>query len=103
MTMFQGVIVFILALCLTGILWHIRCALLRRAVGGSRTRVTVVVTSEGSPSELEQSVKGLLWLMESGTLSKGASIVIRDGGMGPEAAQMAGILARENPSVTLEG
>lgn len=101
MNILQGVILVAAALGLAALLWGLRCALLKRTIGGRKTKITVVVTSQGSAAELEQSVKGLLKLIEDGDLSPEAAIVIKDGGMGSEAYQMASILARENPSVTL--
>lgn len=101
MSILQGVILAALALGLGAVVWGLRCALLKRTIGGRKTKITVVVTSQGSAAELEQSVNGLLGLVEDGALAPDASIVIKDGGMGAEAAQMAAILARENPSVIL--
>lgn len=101
MNILQGAILVALALGLTAVVWGLRCALMKRTIGGRKTKITVVVTSQGSAAELEQSVNGLLKLIEDGALSPDASIVIKDGGMGSEAAQMASILARENSSVIL--
>lgn len=101
MTFLQGALVVFAAALLTGILWEIKTRLYRRSVGGKKTRVTVIVTSEGSPGELEQSVKGLLWLMETGAMASGTDIVIKDAGMDGETAHMARILVRENPSVRM--
>lgn len=101
MNILQGVILVVAALGLAAALWGLRCALLKRTIGGSRTKITVVVTSQGSAAELEQSVRGLLKLIEDGDMAQDAAIVIKDGGMDPEAYRMASILARENPSVTL--
>lgn len=103
MTLFQGAVLVLMAAGLACGLWSLRRALFRGAVGGKKTRVTVVVTSEGSPGELEQSVKGLLWLIESGALAGNSTVLIKDAGMGREAAQMARILERDNPSVKFEG
>lgn len=103
MTLFQGAVIVLMAAALACALWRLRSALFRGAVGGKKTRVTVIVTSEGSPAELEQSVKGLLRLIESGALAGDSTILIKDAGMGREAAQMAKILERDNPSVRFEG
>lgn len=101
MNWFQGIILFAVALMVSAMIWWLRGLFLRGRVGGGHTDITVIVSSGDSPGELEQSVKGLQWLMESGELPKTTSIVIEDAGMDLETAQMAQILARENPSVIL--
>ena len=101
MTFLHAAFAICAAALLTVLLWQAKSRLYRRAVGGEKTRVTVIVTSEGSPGELEQSVRGLLWLMDSRALDPATGIVIKNAGMDSETLDMAKILAREYPSVTL--
>lgn len=90
-------------ICLAGVLailiWFAHSRFFRRSIGGEKTKVTIIVTTGGSPGELEQSVKGLLWLMSNNTLSPQTKIVIKTAGGSREIAEMAQILERENPAI----
>ena len=101
MTFLYALFAICAAALLMALLWQVKSRLYRRSVGGKKTKVTVIVTSEGSPGELEQSVRGLLWLMDNRALDPATGIVIKNAGMDRETMDMARILAREYPSVTL--
>lgn len=102
MTILYAVATICAAALLMSLLWQAKRMLYRRAIGGKKTRVTVIVTSDGNPAELEQSVLGLLWLMDNHTLDPQTGIVIKNAGMNSETAAMARILEREHEAVTLD-
>lgn len=99
MNFWQIALTIFTVVLIAGLFWYIKKQLFFYAVGGKKTKVTVIVTSEGSAGELEQSIKGLLWLIDTGSLHSAATILIKDAGMDDETFDMARILARENTSV----
>ena len=50
------------------LLWMLGCALLTPVRSGRDTRITLVVQARGDAPELEQLLRGIRWLRESGTL-----------------------------------
>lgn len=99
MNWLQGSILFAVAVMVSALVWWSHCLFMRGRVGGKHTDITVTVFSGDSPAELEQSIKGIQWLIDSGELPGNTSIVIEDAGMDLETARVAQILTRENPSV----
>lgn len=102
MTFIQISIIVLLFALLMLALWEMKFWLLRGRIGGKRTGVTVIVTANGSPAELEQSVKGILWMIDNKQLDPKTRIVIRGSEANSETAEMARILERENGAVRVE-
>ena len=69
------------------LLWMLGCALL------TPVRFTLVVQARGDAPELENLLRGALWLRESGTAA--ADILLVDCGLTEEAAALAERLARQ--------
>lgn len=99
MDFFQALTVICFAALLALLIWQARNSLYRRCIGGKRTKVTVILTSNGSAGELEQSVKGLIWLISNNTLDPHAEIVIKNAGYNPEISEMARMLENEYSGV----
>ena len=68
-------------------------ALLTPVRSGRDTRITLVVQARGDAPELENLLRGALWLRESGTAA--ADILLVDCGLTEEAAALAERLARQ--------
>ncbi|MCD8255547.1 MAG: hypothetical protein LUC36_08430 [Oscillospiraceae bacterium] len=79
------------ALAAVGV-WLARGRLLLPVRSGAGEKISVVVSVTGSAPELENTVRGLLWLRGNGTLR--AEIVVRDCGMDSAAKSAAEIMAR---------
>lgn len=94
-------ILLALLVCACGLffVWVLRGRLVTPVRGGRGARLHAVVAASGSPAHLEQTVKGLLWLIHSGTL--GCDILIVDAGLDPEARTMAKLLARDEACIHL--
>ena len=73
--------------------WMLGCALLTPVRSGRDTRITLVVQARGDAPELENLLRGALWLRESGTAA--ADILLVDCGLTEEAAALAERLARQ--------
>ena len=83
-------------LLILGFAWLLRmlgCALLTPVRSGRDTRITLVVQARGDAPELENLLRGALWLRESGTAA--ADILLVDCGLTEEAAALAERLARQ--------
>ena len=61
------------------LLWMLGCALLTPVRSGRDTRITLVVQARGDAPELENLLRGALWLRESGTAA--ADILLVDCGL----------------------
>jgi hypothetical protein len=101
MNFFQALAVLCLAFLAAALVWRANCFFRRCAIGGKKTRVTVVVSSDGNAGELEQSVRGLLRLISNNTLDANTGIVIKNSGITGETQEMARILERDYPSVSV--
>ena len=79
------------------LLWMLGCALLTPVRSGRDTRITLVVQARGDAPELENLLRGALWLRESGTAA--ADILLVDSIQtlyhAEEAAALAERLARQ--------
>ena len=68
------------------LLWMLGCALLTPVRSGRDTRITLVVQARGDAPELEQLLRGIRWLRESGTLM--ADVLLVDCGLTDDAAAL---------------
>lgn len=75
------------------VLWLLRGVMLTPVRTGKNQQLSVVLTVSGSSPELENTVDGLMWLRQNGTLH--AQLVVRDAGMDRETREMAEILERK--------
>ena len=75
------------------LLWMLSGALLTPVHSGRDTRITLVVQAHGDAPELENLLRGTLWLRDSGTAA--ADILLVDCGLTEEAAALAERLARQ--------
>ena len=73
------------------LLWMLSGALLTPVRSGGDTRITLVVQARGDAPELENLLRGALWLRESGTVA--ADILLVDCGLTEDARSMANYLA----------
>ena len=83
------------------LLWMLGCALLTPVRSGRDTRITLVVQARGDAPELENLLRGALWLRESGTAA--ADILLVDCGLTEEGRQAATLLARDSRMVLFCG
>ena len=84
------------ALLILGFAWLLRmlgCALLTPVRSSRDARLTLVIRARGDAPELEQLLRGIRWLRESGTLM--ADVLLVDCGLTEEAAALAERLARQ--------
>lgn len=81
------------------LLWMLGCALLTLVRSGRDTRITLVVQARGDAPELENLLRGIRWLRESGTLM--ADVLLVDCGLTEEAAALAERLARRREDLKL--
>lgn len=65
------------------LLWMLGCALLTPVRSGRDTRITLVVQARGDAPELENLLRGIRWLRESGTLT--ADVLLVDCGLTDDA------------------
>lgn len=75
------------------VLWLLRGVMLTPVRTGKNQQLSVVLTVSGSSPELENTVDGLMWLRQNGTLH--AQLVVHDAGMDRETREMAEILERK--------
>ena len=89
------------------LLWMLGCALLTPVRSGRDTRITLVVQARGDAPELENLLRGALWLRESGTLPAADKylpliyVLLVDCGLTEEAAALAERLARRREDLKL--
>lgn len=85
---------FILAACAAGaivaLVYLAKAALLTPVHIGKNERLEICIRVTGAAPELEHTVKGILWLVESGAIS--ADITMADEGMDEETRRAAEIL-----------
>jgi hypothetical protein len=65
------------------------------------TKITITVSAHGDGANLEHTVRGVLWLRDSGTIS--GDIVINDDGLTAIGRQIAEIMERKYERVKLCG
>ena len=65
------------------------------------SRMYTVITARGDAPELENAVKGLLWLIETAHLN--CRVIIADSGLLPEGRRRAELLAGDSEFITLCG
>ncbi|NCB50801.1 MAG: hypothetical protein EOM54_02795 [Clostridia bacterium] len=80
-------------------LWALRGFLLMPMKLGKNSSLTVKLRVDGPDPRLEQTLDGILWLRENGTLP--ADIVIEDCGMDTETREVARIAAKSRAGVSL--
>ena len=78
---------FAAALAVMLLLWAARGAALTPVRPGKNERLAVVLTVTGADPGLEQTVDGLLWLRQNGTLR--ARLLVRDAGMDEDPRRAA--------------
>ena len=91
---FQLVLAAVLSAAIVLLIWALRGVLLTPVPRVPDVHITVTVTAQGSASALEQTVRSLAWLRDSGTLP--AQLVLRDGGMDASARQTAALLCADH-------
>jgi hypothetical protein len=69
------------------LIWAVRDALFTPLRLGRETRLTLTLTVTGPEPRLEETLRGLLWLRENGTLP--GEIVVEDAGMDEETRRVA--------------
>jgi len=90
---------FALSLSFLLLMWTIKGFLLRPAVCGRCSKITIVIMVDEKTKNLEQEVAGLCYLREDGKLR--ADILIVDAGMDSQTAEIAESLLRKNPSLRI--
>lgn len=83
------------ALLILGFAWLLRmlgCALLTPVRSSRDARLTLVIRARGDAPELEQLLRGIRWLRESGTLM--ADVLLVDCGLTDDAAALCERAAR---------
>lgn len=84
---------FVIAAALFALLHYLKTRLLSPVPKGRNMRFSLVIAVNGAAPELENTVKALGWLRQSGKLD--TEIVLRDCGMDDNTAAVAAKLARE--------
>lgn len=82
-------------------IWALRGALLMPVRLGKRSALCLCLRVTGAEPALEETLDGLLWLRENGTLR--GEIVLEDAGMDEETRQIAALAARRHACVSLRG
>lgn len=101
MCFYQILAAVLITAFLTFLICQRKSRVFRRVIGGCKTQISVEVTSDGDPAELEQSVKGLIWLISNGLLTPCAEIVINNSSVNNEVRQMSQILERDYAPVSV--
>lgn len=81
------------------LLWMLGCALLTPVRSGRDTRITLVVQARGDAPELENLLRGIRWLRESGTLM--ADVLLVDCGLTDDARALCEHAARQREDLKL--
>lgn len=84
------------ALLILGFAWLLRmlgCALLTPVRSSREAQLTLVIRARGDAPELEQLLRGILWLRESGTLM--ADVLLVDCGLTDTARALCERAARQ--------
>lgn len=84
---------FAVALGLFVLMQAVKTAFLSPVPKGKNMRLSTVIAVNGSAPELENTVKALVWLRQSGRLD--TDIVLRDCGMDADTAAVAEKLTQE--------
>ena len=74
------------------LLWMLGCALLTPVRSGRDAQLTLVIRARGDAPELEQLLRGIRWLRESGTLT--AEVLLVDCGLTEDALALCERAAR---------
>ena len=89
----------LLSLSFLLLVWTVKGFLLRSALCGAGSNITIVVKTGEKTKDLERKIAALRWLREDGRLQ--ADILIVDMGMDEETASLAESIRRSNPSVQI--
>ena len=84
---------FAIAAAVVLLLWYARGAALTPVRARKNERLSVVLTVTGAAPGLEQTVDGLLWLRQNGTLR--ARLLVRDAGMDADTRRAAELLEKK--------
>lgn len=79
--------------------WYAKGAALTPVRTGKHTSAAVRLVIDGAEPRLEETLYGLLWLRDNGTLR--CDIIIEDAGMDDETRRVAALLAGSCGGVTL--
>ncbi len=97
MEVFEIMAAFAFSLSFLLLIWAIKGFLLRPAVCGKGSKITIVITADNKSKNLEQEIAGLNYLKEDGKLR--ADILIVNMGMDDQTEEIARSLLRRNPSL----
>lgn len=89
---------FLAAAIVVLLFWMLRGALLLPIKPGCRQNLTIVLRSNAEAAELENTVRGLLWIIQNGTLP--ASVIIEDAGLDENAKKSARLLEKQYARIT---
>ncbi len=94
-----GDILVAVSLCaaVLAVIWSVKGAFLTPVRRRGDTDIFTVVRVAGDAPGMEQAVRGLEWLIDSGR--EETCIIIADGGLTPEARRRARLLAEKNDLV----
>lgn len=90
---------FALSLSFLLLMWTIKGFLLKPAVCGKGTKLTIVLAADEKTKELESEIASLCWLCQDRRLI--ADILIVDIGMSGETAEIASSLLRKNSALRI--
>ena len=89
---------FLAAAIVVLLFWMLRGAILLPIKPGGRQSITVVLRSSAEAAELENTVRGLNWLIRNGTLP--ADVIIEDAGLDENAKASAKLLEKQYACIT---
>ena len=87
------------AVCFLAV-WYINGALVTPVTGGKNISLRIQVRVLGEAPELEQTVSGLLWLIDNGTIP--GEIVLCDAGMDEYTRMVARLMTRDDSRIHFE-
>jgi hypothetical protein len=82
----------LVTLAITVAIWKITGLLLMPVMSRDETEIFTVLRVQGEATELEETLRGLMWLKDAGKLK--SRIIIADVGLTPDAYERASALAQ---------
>ncbi len=82
-----------IALVIVLFFWLLRGVMLTPVRAGRGVEISITISAAGEAPSLEETVDGVCWLVQNGTLP--ARLVLRDEGMTAEARARAELLAKD--------
>lgn len=99
MELLQIILAFFISLAFILVIWTVKGYLLKPVSFGKGSKLTLLISADGSSENLEREVSSLHRLIEEGRLC--ADILIVDVGMNRETAELATHMCQRNPELSI--